>query len=437
MTKQSPGRLRRLGVLVAVPVLGALTLSACSTAGNDSGGNSGGGSGGETKSFSFVFPTATNSESPYETLAKKYTEETGVKIEVRKLPNDSYGTTLRTQLQGGNAPDLIVVAPGRGQEHAVLPLAEANLLEPLNDGSTAVVPKGSEGLFTLDDKTYAQPTDLVPVGMVWNTGAADKAGATFPADATGMLDLCRKLAGDGKSFIALAGSVPPNLGLMAMSISATRVYEQTPDWNKQRADGKVTFAQSQGWQDVLKTIDDMNKAGCFQKGAAGGGFDAITQGIVRGTSLGAFVPGGAAQEIMNNAKGVTLQIQAFPAAGGAKPYLLASPNYAMSINAKADAGQKAAAQEFLNWLAKPENAAQFTKIEGQVPIAGVEGAELAPQYEPVKSLLTSGDYAPLPNLEWPNPAVYDALAKGIQGMVAGRGDAQSVLAATDKAWDGK
>ena len=431
MTYQGLGRLRRLGVLAVAPVVGALTLTACSTAGDSGGGSTDG----DAKSFTFVFPTATNTESPYETLAKKYTAEKGVKIDVRKLPNDSYGTALRTQLQGGNAPDLMVVSPGRGQDNAVLPLAEAELLEPLNERSTAVIPEGSKGLFTIEAKTYAQPTDLVPVGMAWNSGAADKAGATFPADADAMVSLCRTLASDGKSFIALAGSVPPNLGLMAMSISATRVYEQTPDWNQQRADGKVTFAQSQGWQDVLRTIDDMNKAGCFQKGAAGGGFDAITQGIVRGTSLGAFVPGGAAQEIMNNAEGVTIQIQAFPAAGGAKPYLLASPNYAMSINAKAGAAQKTAAQEFLNWLAEPANATQFTKIEGQVPITGVEGAELAPQYEPVKGLLASGDYAPLPNLEWPNPAVYDALSKGIQGMIAGKGDAQSVLAATDKAWD--
>jgi raffinose/stachyose/melibiose transport system substrate-binding protein len=433
MTKYSPGRLRRLGVLATVPALAALVLTACSTA-SDSGGS---GSGGGAKSFSFTFPTATNTESPYETLAKKYTEETGVAIEVRKLPNDSYGTTLRTQVQGGNAPDLMVVVPGRGQEHAILPLAEANVVEPLNDKSAGVVPDGAEGLFALDGKTYAQPTDLVPVGMVWNSGAAQQAGVTFPQDADAMLALCRSVAGSGKSFLALAGSIPPNLGLMAMSISATRVYAQTPDWNQQRADGKVTFAQSQGWQDTLRTIQQMNEAGCFQKGAAGGGFDAITQGIARGTSLGAFVPGGAAQEIMNNAPGVTLQIQAFPPAAGGKPYLLASANYAMAISAKADAGQKEAAQAFLNWLAEPDNAAQFTKIEGQVPIAGVEGAELLPQYEPIKPLLTSGDYAPLPNLDWPNPAVYDTLAKGIQGMITGRGDVQSVLAATDKAWAGR
>ncbi len=56
----------------------------------------------------------------------------------------------------------------------------------------------------------------------------------------------------------------------------------------------------------------------------------------------------------------------------------------MAISAKADAAQKTEAQKFLDWLAEPDNAAEFTKIEGQVPIAGVEGEQLAPQYEPVK-----------------------------------------------------
>ncbi|MEU4419612.1 extracellular solute-binding protein [Actinoplanes sp. NPDC024001] len=413
--------------------MGALSLTACSTSGDadDSG------SGGDTQGFSFLYPTSTTTESPYEALARKYTEETGVAIDARKLPNDSYGTSLRTQLQGGNAADLMVVAPGRGQDYAVLPLAEAGLLEPLSAASTAVVPEAYQSLFEQDGKTFAQPTDIVPVGMVWNSGAAGEAGAQFPADTTGVLSLCKTLAGDGKSFLAVAGSAPPNVGLMAMSMSASRVYAQTPDWNQQRTDGKVSFAQDAGWKDVVTTIDQMNKGGCFQKGAAGGGFDAITQGIARGTSLGAFVPGGAATEIMNNAKGVTLEIRAFPPATGGKQYLLASPNYAMAINAEADAEKKKAAQAFLEWLAKPANAAEFTKVEGQVPISGVEGAELAPQYATVKDLLAAGDYAPLPNLSWPNPSVYDELSKGLQGLIAGRGDAQSVLESADKAWDTK
>lgn len=427
MINYASGRHRRLGLLVAVAMIGAPTLAGC-------GGGDDGGSGGEASGFTFIFPTSTTTESPYETLAKKYTQEKGVQVEAKKLPNDSYGLSLRTQLQGGNAPDLMVVVPGRGQEHAALPLADANLLEALNEKSAGVVPEGSEGLFSKDGKVYAQPTDLVPVGMAWNTGAASQAGATFPENADQVRTLCGTLAQNKKSFLAIAGSVPPNPGLMAMSISATRVYAEAPDWNQQRAEDKVTFADSKGWQDTLQTVLDMNGAGCFQPGAAGGGFDAITAGITQGTSLGAFVPGGAATELMNSTQGLKLEIRPFPPASGQKPFLLASPNYAIAINAKADDAQKKAAQEFLNWLAEPANAAQFTKLEGQVPITGVENAELAPQYAPVKDLLAKGEYAPLPNLEWPNPAVYDALAKGTQGLLSGQGDVRSVLEAMDKAW---
>jgi raffinose/stachyose/melibiose transport system substrate-binding protein len=53
----------------------------------------------------------------------------------------------------------------------------------------------------------------------------------------------------------------------------------------------------------------------------------------------------------------------------------------------------------------------------------------------VRDLLESGSYAPLPNLSWPNPSVYDALATGAQGLIAGQGDVQSVLEAMDQAWD--
>ena len=69
-----------------------------------------------------------------------------------------------------------------------------------------------------------------------------------------------------------------------------------------------------------------------------------------------------------------------------------------------------------------------------MPITGPDET-LSPVYEPVEGLLTDGDFAPLPNLEWPNPAVYDALATGVQGLLTGQGDIKSVLEAVDKAWD--
>ena len=291
MTQHSHRRSRRLGSLVAVSALGALTLAACGGGGDDSGSD-GGNSGEAADSFTFAFGNAGGTqESPWIVMAEKYSEETGINIETQGLPPDSYGLTLRTQIQGGNAPDVFVVSPGAGQENAVLPLAEAGYVEPLGEASTALIPEGNEALFQLDGKTYAQPTDIIPVGMLWNVGAASDASVDVPTDIDALIDSCEPLTGEGKSFFALAGSVPPNPGLMTMAISASRVYADAPDWNQQRADGDVSFADDEGWQETLQTVVDLNEGGCFQPGAAGAGFDAITQGVTQGTSLSAFVPG--------------------------------------------------------------------------------------------------------------------------------------------------
>jgi raffinose/stachyose/melibiose transport system substrate-binding protein len=433
MTQLRSRRARRLGTLVAVSTVGAMTLAACGGGGDDDSGGSG--SSGAADGFTFAFGNASGGQqSPWVVMAEKYSEETGVKVEQQGLPPDNYGLTLRTQIQGGNAPDLMVLAPGAGQPQSVLPLAEADALEPLGQESTDLIPEGSEGLFQVDGKTYAQPTDIVPVGMVWNVGAASDAGVEVPQDTDALIDSCGSLKDEGKSFFAVAGSVPPNPGLMTMSISATRVYAETPDWNAQRAAGDVTFADDEGWQETLQTVVDMNEAGCFQEGAAGGGFDAITQGITQGTSLSAFVPGGAATELMNATPGLELNIQPFPPASGGEPFILNSPNYALAVSADAEDGAKQAANDFLAWLGEPDNAAEFVKVSGGVAVTGPD-ENLNPVFEPMADLLESGKYVALPNNEWPNPGVYDAIAGGVQGLIAGTGDIQTVLEAADQAWD--
>src|SRR4029450_1161804 len=92
-------------------------------------------------------------------------QETGVKVEAKGLPPDSYGTVVRTQLQGGNAADVMMFSPGSGTANAVLPLAKAGYIEPLGKESSALIPAGNEALFTLDGKVYAQPHGGVPDGM--------------------------------------------------------------------------------------------------------------------------------------------------------------------------------------------------------------------------------------------------------------------------------
>lgn len=431
MTQHSSRAMRR-GAIIAVPVVGALLLAGCSGSG-DNGDD--GGDGGDAVSFSFTFATSNNLESPYETLANAYMDENpNVTIELNPQPNDNYDTTVRTQLQAGNATDIIQTVPGAGQPRSVVELADAGFLAALDDTSTGVIPEGSESLFQLDGTTYGQPVDFTVTGLVTNLTTASGAGIDeFPTDFDDFLAACGDLRDQNMAMIALAGAAAPNTGLTAMAISATRVYADTPDWNQQRADGDVTFADSQGWQDTLQTVIDLNEAGCFQPGAEGAGFDAITNGLAGGTAVGSFAPGGSAVEIAQAApEGVDFGIEPFPTDGG-DAFVLASSNYSLSITEASE--QKEAAQAFLDWVAGPDGSKVFSDASGQLPVQGFTDLDLSDTiYAPVADLLADGSYAPLPNTIWPNAGVYDALASGVQGLLTGQKTIDDVLGEMDAAW---
>lgn len=433
MSQHSVSRRARLSLLAA-PVAGVLLLAGCAGGSPDDGGSTDGGGGDEALApFSVMVAQANDEDDTFAQILQQYSDETGVEIEVIPYPSEAYNTQVTTQLQAGNAADVMILAPGTGQPISVITLAEAGFLEPLDASAVDLLPAGSEVQYQIDGETYAQPTALTPVGMVFNVSAADEAGVSeYPATYEELLEACTTARDGGKTFTVLAGGIPFNTGLFSMLVSATRVYAADPDWNDQRAAGDVTFADS-GWRDVLEDIVEMNDSGCFQDGAAGGTFDNITQGLGGGSSLTAAVPGSAASSIAQ-ATGAELNVQAFPPASGQDAFTVTGANYAWGINAASDDDVKASAQAFLDWVAQPENAQAYAEISGWVPITGIDPATLLPQYEPIGELLASGSYAGLPNATWPNPAVYDALGTGVQGLLTGQTTVDQVLEAMDAAW---
>ena len=423
----------RRAALVAVPVVGALLLAGCSGSGGDSGDTSDGGS----QEFSLTYATSSNIESPFEVLAKTYMDANpDVKITLNPLPNDTYGDTVRTQLQAGNASDVIETEAGSGQTRSVIPLAEAGFLAPLDESVAGIIPAGSEALFEVDGKAYALPLTISYAGIVYNETAAEASGIDeFADDWDKLVGQCATAADAGKTLFVLAGSTVPNAGITASIIAATRVYAEDPDWNQQRLDGDTTFADSKGWQDTLETVKKLYDEGCFQAGAEGAGFDAITTGMSSGATVGFFGPLGSAAELQKAAPDQKFVAEAFPPATTSdQAFGVASPTYSLSIN-KASADNEAA-QAFLDWLAEPENSSVFADAAGSLPISGLADLDLSDTiYSDVADLLNNGDYVPLANSTWPNASVYDALATGVQGLLTGQSTVDSVLASMDAAWD--
>lgn len=416
--------------LIAAVGAGVLLLTGCTGSSGGAGNTDEPGATG----FTLMVAQANDADDYYAQMTTKYSEETGIKIEVIPYPSDAYNSQLTTQLQAGNAADVMVLSPGTGQPISIVTLAEAGFLEPLDDTSAGVIPEGTEGLYEVDGEIYGQPTSLTPVGLVWNgAGGAEVGIDAYPATFNDLLSACTDARAGGKTFTVVAGAIPFNTGLLAQIISATRVYQKTPDWNKQRTAGDVTFADSE-WRQVLEDVVTLNEGGCFQDGVAGGTFDSITAGVGGGTSLTAPLPGGAAASI-GSATGLELTVQAFPAADGQDAFTLASANYAWAVNASSDDSAKASAQDFLDWVAEPTQSKEFADLSGAVPITGVTAEDLLPSFEPIGELLESGSFTGLPNASWPNPAVYDALGVGVQGLFTGQKTIDQVLTDMDAAWD--
>lgn len=418
----------KVGALT-VPTIAALVLTGCSAPTGSTSASGG------TQEFSLSFATSNTIESPFQVLAEKYMEANpNVKITFNPQPNDSYDQTLRTQLQAGNASDVVVTTPGSGQGRSILPLVDAGFLEPLDDAAKELVPEGSEALFGKDGKIYGQAPEITVVGLVANESAAKAAGVSeFPSDFAGLEEQCKTLASSGKSFIALAGSAAPNTGLMAMSLAASRVYAEDPKWNEKRAAKETTFADSDGWKSALEAVVQLNEAGCFQKGAEGAGFDAITKGLASGTSLSGFIPGPSWKQLKSAAANSEFNVRALPAENSDDAFVYASANYAFSVNAASK--NKDAAKAFLGWAAEPEQTKAFAEIDGALPVTGLDSYDFdGSAYKNVGDLIKEGNYGPLPNSQWPNSSVYDALATGVQGLLTGQKTPDQVLQAMDAAW---
>jgi raffinose/stachyose/melibiose transport system substrate-binding protein len=409
----------------------ALTLAACST-----GSASGGTSGKEPQTIRFTYVTANPKETYYETLAKDYeAAHPGVTIKTNKIALNAADQTIPTQLQGGSGPDVFWVNAGSGQQDSIGQLAKGKLLLELPSSVYSHISAAEMAGYSANGKTYGVPTSTQVLGFILNNDLAKSTGVniTGTTSLTDIISQCPTAVSKGKSVFGLAGSIPQNTGLMSVEIATSTVYGSNPKWNEDRAANKVTFAGSDGWKQALQSVIDMNKAGCFQKGAAGAGFDALTNGAAQGKLFGFFAPGGAAKDIMDAAGGhVKLDVMAMAAPQGVTPMMSISSNTGLAGNAKTKSPNLVT--DFLAFSTTPAEAKKIADAQGTIPIGADKSTQLLPQYATVSSFFGGDNTRPYPVDGWPNGEVYTALGSGVTGLLTGQKTINDVLTAMDKAW---
>ncbi|MFF1255048.1 ABC transporter substrate-binding protein [Pseudarthrobacter sp. NPDC058329] len=362
-------------------------------------------------------------------------ENPEINIKLVETPNDQHGQTMRTQLQAGNAPDLFYVTAGRGITQSFGALADAGYLEELtaHAWATDTVPDPAKSLYYDEDRLFAMPVDLAPLGQLTNIGALEEMDLKPAATFDEVLGQCEAARQAGKALFGLAGASAANTGMHAMQVAASTVYAKDADWDDKRQKKETTFAGSD-WKKVLERIVQMKDAGCYQDGVAGAGFDQLFPSVAQGKVTAAFTPAGAVAALRKQVADGQFEIAIFPGDRTSDSRMIATPVNALAVNA---AGKnKESALKFLEFLAKPANQDALAKLNGNVSmtaaLAGTNPTQfptLEPYFEDPANIISQ------PNLAWPNSGVFDALGAGIQGLLTGQATPEGVLEAMDEAYD--
>lgn len=390
----------------------------------------------EPQTITFAYSIAAEGQDWYEQLAASYMDShPDVTIELQKYGLDGYPSLLNTQLNAGNAADVFYVLSGTGQNPSVGPLAEAGLVLPLDTGVLEEsLPEAVQPGWVFDDTFYGVPTSVQVNGLVVNGPLAEESGIDWSAETTveELAAQCEDAAKDGLAVLGLAGAVPTAPAITALGFAASTVYGPEPDWNDQRAAGETTFAESEGWNDALKAIQDLYDAECMQPGAEGAGFDALTNGVAGGTML-AFAAPSSATMTLSNASGGALKMDVLPmpAPAGVDPKLLLTSTDGIAGNAKTKSPELV--KDFIQWSAEPEQTAMMAEIQGTLSLGG-DTADFPEAYQSSQTLLTSEGTRPYPPVDWPNGAVFDALGSGVTGILTGQLTITQVLESMDSAW---
>ena len=340
-----------------------------------------------------------------------------------------------TELAAGNAPDLLSANPGCGTATAVCTLAKAGDLAAMigkqwlrwSMSSVVSASKYGQSLFVFD------PT-ISPFGLFTNDALFRRLGLKVPTTFPGLLALCGQAKAAGTVAVILSGNSTQTRTLI-LDLALNTVYASDKTWNQELRAGTMSFDGTPGWHQALQQFVDMNNAGCFQPGAAatspssGAAEFAQAQGLTYAatTNQKGAIDGASPQFAYSQVP--------FPA--GADPgrtQTLLSLGNGLSVNAHSSAQQQAAAQTFIDFIARPKQDALFAQITGGLTQYEFLHAQIPDFMTAFAPVFAAHEYGLSPNVSWWNAAVAAALDQDDIGFITGQTTIDDVLNAMAAAW---
>ncbi|MBT0993841.1 ABC transporter substrate-binding protein [Cellulomonas sp. DKR-3] len=420
-------------VLVTTAVLG-LALTACSSGGGDGDASEPT----ETAGSGELTISALNSdkaalEASIAAFEKQYPD---IKVTTTWADTDQYQPTLRTQLTGGTAADVVQIWPGAGNSAAISVLAPAGFLEDLSGRDWAAdVPDGLKPVLENEDGLYGLAVTVSGLGAVFNDQALADVGATPPTTWSEVLDLCQTAKDAGKVAFALGVQDSWVGQLIPYSLAPEMVYTADPEMDSGATEYTAPHFAGSAWTDVLAKYDEMTQAGCFNEGVGGTDYNTTVSMAATGDALGIVNGNWAIQALTEAApEGATFSLHAMPASDDTEATRMAAAASG-TYGVNADAANKANALAFMDFLASAEGTNAFAEVNAGLPGIPNDQFELAESLQDLGDYFNGGKTYPFMDQLWPNPDVQTALLTGVQGIFDGSQTSDDVLEAMDQAWE--
>ncbi len=352
-----------------------------------------------------VSGTAYENDFETETLPKLIKEKwPNVTLEVTKLPDDNYYTSLKTKLASGECPDLILTQPMYAGQNSCYALAEAGYLVSLND-LDCMQGRQDVASVTYEGDIVGASNTISILGCYYNKDMFAEVGIeAVPETWDDFLAACQKLQDAGIQPIVMGDKDMYVLQFGLYQIAANEIYSQNPDYDVQLRTGETKFTDEGTWDKVLemyKTLYD-NKYIDASQSLGYGASQAITD-FIDGKAAMTFDGSFNAAALLAEGAGGAFERGYFPIPGTNGVYTATCLGGGMSIYSGSEYIDEC--KQILDyWMDGESDVWDANLATGRIIATYGEGADSTPNYDlfkPFIDLLNEGKGFYWCNQAWP------------------------------------
>lgn len=205
-----------------------------------------------------------------------------VTLEVTKLPDEQYLTSILTKLATGQAPDIFAIWPKLGGALNVQTAGEAGYLMDLSDLTFwDNFAESAKNDMSYNGTIYAVPDGISLLGTYYNKDMFQNNGLEVPTNWDEFLNCCQVLKDAGITPIVMGDKDSWVMQFGLYQLAANMLYPEKPNFDNDLVAGKAKFTDGE-WAAILERYKELYDKGYIISNSLGLGSAQAIQMFVDG-----------------------------------------------------------------------------------------------------------------------------------------------------------